>query len=38
MPGDDLAFLRAELEFFDAVTGISGALYKVLPTTHQPLF
>lgn len=29
MPGDDLAFLRAELAFFDAVTGISGALYKV---------
>ena len=29
MPGDDLAFLRAELAFFDNVTGISGALYKV---------
>lgn len=29
MPEDALAFLEAELSFFDAVTDISGSLYPV---------
>lgn len=29
MSGDLLAFLNAELDFFDSVTNISGALYPV---------
>ena len=29
MPADGLEFLKAELDFFDTVTNISGALYPV---------